>query len=70
MTKYELVKETKMDGSIQYSIERDGNYVSRSVTENLKQAEQFLNILTKNGSLESTKETIKTIEVDEEDKTN
>ena len=69
MTKYELVKETKINGLVQYSIERDGHYVSRSVTESLEEAEKFLHILTKDGSLENLKETIKTIEVDE-NKTN
>lgn len=69
MTKYDLVKETKIDGTIQYSIEKDGKYVSRSVTHTLAQAEEFLNILAKGGDLETLRQTIKTIEVDE-DKTN
>lgn len=69
MTKYELVKETRIDGVIQYSIEIDGRYVSRSVTFNLEQAEEYLRILSEKGNLETIKETIKTIEVDE-DKTN
>ena len=69
MTKYELVKEIKIDGTIQYSIEKDGKYVSRSVTFNLEQADEFLNIISNGGNLETIKETIKTIEVDE-NKTN
>lgn len=69
MTKYELVKETRIDGVIQYSIEIDGRYVSRSVTFNLEQAEEYLRILSEKGNLETIKETIKTIEVDE-NKTN
>jgi hypothetical protein len=66
MAKYELVKETKIDGEVQYSIEIDGRYVSRSVTHNLEQAEDFLRILSEKGSLETLKETIKTIEVNED----
>lgn len=65
MAKYELVKETKIDGLVQYSIEKDGKYISRSVTDNLEQAKEFLNIIAKGGNLETLKETIKTIEVDE-----
>jgi hypothetical protein len=65
MAKYELVKETRIDGVIQYSIEIDGRYVSRSVTYNLEQAEEYLRILTEKGSLETIRETIKTIEVND-----
>jgi hypothetical protein len=65
MAKYELVKETKIDGEVQYSIEIDGRYVSRSVTYNLEQAEEYLRILSEKGSLETLKETIKTIEVND-----
>lgn len=66
MTKYELVKETRIDGQVQYSIEKDGKYVSRSVCETLEEAERYLNALTNGGSLEALKETIKTIELDED----
>jgi hypothetical protein len=66
MAKYELVKETRIDGVIQYSIEIDGRYVSRSVTDKLEQAEEYLRILSEKGSLETLKETIKTIEVNED----
>ena len=65
MTKYELVKETTIDGLVRYSIELNGRYVSRTVTDNLEQAEVFLNTFAKGGNLETLKETIKTIEVDE-----
>ena len=65
MAKYELVKETRIDGVVQYSIEIDGRYVSRSITHNLEQAEDYLRILTEKGSLETIRETIKTIEVNE-----
>jgi len=66
MAKYELVKETTIDGIVRYSIELDGRYISRTVTDNLDQAEVFLNLLTKGESLETLKETIKTIEVNED----
>jgi hypothetical protein len=70
MAKYELVKETTINGVVRYSIERDGHYVNRSVTHSLEEAERYLHIVTTNdGTLDTTKETIKTIEVDE-DKTN
>jgi hypothetical protein len=66
MAKYELVKETTIDGLVRYSIELNGRYVSRTVTDNLEQAEIFLNTLAKGGNLETLKETIKTIEVNED----
>ncbi len=69
MAKYELVKETTINGIIRYSIEKDGNYVSRSVTHSLEEAEKYLHIATINGTLDTLRETIKTIEVNE-DKTN
>lgn len=66
MAKYELVKETLIDGTIRYSIERDGQYVSRSVTNILEEAEKYLYIVaTTNGTLDTIKETIKTIEVND-----
>jgi hypothetical protein len=65
MAKYELVKETTIDGIVRYSIELDGRYIARTVTDNLDQAEVFFNLLTKGGSLETLKETIKTIEVND-----
>ncbi len=69
MTKYELVKETTINGIVRYSIEKNGNYVNRSVTHSLEEAEKYLHIVTTNGELDTIKETIKTIEVDE-NKTN
>jgi hypothetical protein len=65
MAKYELVKETTINGMVRYSIEKDGNYVSRSVTHSLEEAERYLHILTTNGELDTIKETIKTIEVND-----
>ena len=65
MAKYELVKETTINGMVRFSIEKDGNYVSRSVTHSLEEAERYLHILTTNGELDTIKETIKTIEVND-----
>ena len=66
MAKYELVKETTINGVVRYSIEKDGNYVNRSVTLSLEEAENFLNITANGGVLDTIKETIKTIEVNED----
>jgi hypothetical protein len=66
MAKYELVKETTINGMERYSIEKDGCYVSRSVTHSLEEAERYLHILTTNGQLDTLKETIKTVEVNED----
>jgi hypothetical protein len=66
MAKYELVRETTINGMVRFSIEKDGHYVSRSVTHSLEEAEKYLHILTTNGELDTIKETIKTIEVNED----
>jgi hypothetical protein len=66
MAKYELVKETTINGIVTYSIEKDGIYVPRSVTHSLEEAERYLQIVTENGQLETIKERIKTIEVNED----
>jgi hypothetical protein len=63
--KLELVKETKPNGTIVYSIEKDGHYVSHTATENLEQAEGFFKSIIGGGNTETIKEIIKTIEVDE-----
>lgn len=65
MANYELVKETKIDGFVQYSIEKDGKYVSRSVTDSLDEAEKYLSSLVKGGNLETLREIIKTIAIDD-----
>jgi hypothetical protein len=71
MTKYVLVKETTINGAVSYSIEKDGKYVSRSVTHSLEEAERYLHIVTTTGTLDTIKEKIKTIEVNENElKTN
>jgi hypothetical protein len=66
MAKYELVKETRPNKTILYSVEKDGRYVSHTATENLEQAKEFFSLLTTKGSnTETLKETIKTIEIDD-----
>ena len=60
--KLELVKETKPNGTILYSIEKDGQYVSHTATENLEQAEEFFKAIIGGGVTETIKETLKTIE--------
>ena len=66
MAKYELVKETRPSGSILYSVELDGKYVSYTSTTLLEQAEEFLRLLANGVNNPTTlKETIKTIEVND-----
>jgi hypothetical protein len=66
MAKYELVKETTIDGLVRYSIEKDGLYVNRSLTYKFEEAEKYFHIATENGTLDTIKETIKTKEVNED----
>jgi hypothetical protein len=61
MAKYELVKETRPNGTILYSVELDGRYVSHTATEILEQAKEFFSLLTNGGSSTTIKETIETI---------
>lgn len=65
MAKYELLKQTEIDG-IWYKIKKDGKYVNDSYTRDYDKAEEMLNKLI-DGTLnpETQIETIKTIEIDE-----
>lgn len=63
--KLELVKETKPNGDILYSIEKDGAYVPNTATTIIEEAERWFFALENGGSSLTLKETIKTIEVDE-----
>ena len=64
--KFELVKETRPNGTILYSVEKDGRYVSHTATEDLSQAKEFFSLLTtKVNNTETIKETSQTIELDE-----
>ena len=63
--KLELVKETKPNGTIMYSIEKDGSYVPNTATIMLEEAERWFTALENGGNSLTLKETIKTIEVNE-----
>ena len=69
MTKYEIVKETSFTGVVLYSIEKEGQYIINSCNTDLSKVEEYLQNILTNGEQERIKETIKTIEVNE-DKTN
>ena len=62
-TKYELVKETQIDGRIWYHITKDGIHVNETYTQNLEEVtEQFDKIVQ--GYLQETKtEILITLEI-------
>lgn len=64
-TKYELVKETQIDGKTWYHITKDGVHVNETYTQNLEEAtEQFEKIVQ--GYLPETKiEILKTLEIND-----
>ena len=70
MAKYELIRTTDTDG-LWYSIQIDGLHVNNSYTRHITEAEEMLKKLV-NGELQGKAivETIKTIETNEENKTN
>lgn len=65
MAKYELLKQTDLDG-IWYKIQKDGIHVNNSYTRDLEKAEEMLVKLVE-GALDSefNVETLKTIIIDE-----
>ena len=63
--KLELVKETKPNGTILYSIEKDGSYVNNTATTMLEEAERWFTAIENGSNSLTLKEIIKTIEVDE-----
>jgi hypothetical protein len=67
--KLELVKETKPNGTILYSIEKDGSYVNNTATTMLEEAERWFTAIENGSNSLTLKEIIKTIEIDE-NKTN
>jgi hypothetical protein len=69
MTKYEIVKETSFTGVVLYSIEKEGQYIINSCNTDLSKVEEYLQTILTNGEQQRIKETIKTIEIDE-NKTN
>jgi hypothetical protein len=62
--KLELVKETKPNGTILYSIEKDGSYVNNTATTMLEEAERWFTAIENGSNSLTLKETIKTIEVE------
>ena len=65
MARYQIVKETSFTGTIQYSIEKDGRYIMNSASSDLEKVEKYLQKIISNNEQEVIKETIKTIELDE-----
>ena len=63
--KLELVKETKPNGTIMYSIEKDGSYIPNTATTIIEEAERWFSALENGGSSLTLKETIKTIEIND-----
>ena len=61
--KLEIVKETKINGDVLYSIELDGVYVPNSVHLDLSKVQDMFDMIVKNGITKSIKETIKTTEI-------
>jgi hypothetical protein len=66
MAKFEIVKETSFTGTILYSIEKDGFYVINSCSQDLFKVEEYLKNILQNGEKTTIKETIKSIEIDED----
>lgn len=66
MAKYEIVKETSFSGDVLYSVEKDGIYILNTCSNDLGKVEYYLNSILERKTHENIKETIKTIEVDEE----
>jgi hypothetical protein len=61
--KLEIVKETKINGDVLYSIELDGVYVPNSVNLDLSKVQDMYDMIVKNGITKSIKKTIKTTEI-------
>jgi len=65
MAIYQIIKETSFTGAILYSIEKDGKYIMNSASADLTKVEDYLHRIMANNEQEVIKETIKTIEVNE-----
>jgi hypothetical protein len=65
MARYQIVKETSFTGTIQYSIEKDGRYIMNSASSDLQKVEKYLQKIIVSNEQEVIKETIKTIEINE-----
>lgn len=57
--KIELIKETKWNGDVIYSVEVDGKYVSNSIALNEENAQKIFNHISENGGIDPKKEVIK-----------
>jgi len=66
MAKFEIVKETSFTGSVLYYIEKDGNYIMNSASGDINKVEDYLHTIISNNEQEKIKETIKTIEIENE----
>jgi len=65
MAKYELVKETEINGKVWYHITKDNLHVNESWTRSLDEANELFEELVKGKPSEPIIEIIKTIEIDE-----
>jgi hypothetical protein len=65
MAKFEIVKETSFTGTTLYYIEKDGEYIMNSASVDLIKVEDYLHNIIKNKEQETFKETIKTIDINE-----
>jgi hypothetical protein len=66
MAKFEIVKETSFTGTVLYYIEKDGNYIMNSASGDINKVEDYLHTIISNNEQEKIKETIKTIEIENE----
>jgi hypothetical protein len=66
MAKFEIIKETSFTGSTLYYIEKDGQYIMNSASIDLVKVEDYLHNIIKNNEQERFKETIKTIDIENE----
>lgn len=63
MAKYELIKETKFNGDIFYSISINGNYLSGSTSMNLETTQTQFDMLVK--QINPIIEILETVEINE-----
>jgi len=70
MAKFEIVKETSFTGNVLYYIEKDGRYIINSANSDLLKVEDYLHNIITNNEQETFKESIKSIEIINENETN
>jgi ketol-acid reductoisomerase len=70
MAKFEIVKETSFTGDVLYYIEKEGIYIMNSASSDLAKVEDYLHTIITNNEQETFKESIKTIEIKNENETN